>query len=90
MCYAVFVMVLINYSLLLIRKSGCSGFTILLSEWCFTLCPTPYNRPSFLPFFRNGNIKKLLNAMTYFKIQRLVERNNYVNSLKKNAFRFVT
>ena len=40
-------MVLIKEPLLLIGKSslcGGSGFPVLLSEWSFTICPTPYNR----------------------------------------------
>ena len=37
----------INESLLLIGKRspcGGSGFHLSLSEWSFTICPTPYNR----------------------------------------------
>ena len=37
----------IKEPLLLIRKSspcGSSGFPLSLSEWSFTICPTPYNR----------------------------------------------
>ena len=37
----------IKETLLLIRKSspcGGSGFPLSLSEWSFTICPTPYNR----------------------------------------------
>ena len=26
------------------RKEGGNGFPLLLSEWSFTICPTPYNR----------------------------------------------
>ena len=40
-------MVHIKEPLLLIGKSspcGCSGFPLSLSEWSFTICPTPYNR----------------------------------------------
>ena len=40
-------MVHIKEPLLLIEKSspcGGSGFPISLSEWYFTICPTPYNR----------------------------------------------
>ena len=45
MCYPVCGMVHIKKEpLLLIGKSslcGCSGFTLSLSEWSFTICPTP-------------------------------------------------
>ena len=37
----------IKEPLLLIEKScpcGGSGFSLSLSEWSFTICPTPYNR----------------------------------------------
>ena len=47
MCYPVFGMVHIKEPLLLIGKSspcGGSGFALSLSEWSFTICPTPYNR----------------------------------------------
>ena len=47
MCYPVSRMVHIKEPLLLIGKSGpCggSGFPLSLSEWSFTICPTPYNR----------------------------------------------
>ena len=47
MCYPVCGMVHIKEPLLLIRKSspcGRSGFSFSLSEWSFTICPTPYNR----------------------------------------------
>ena len=49
MCYPVCVMVHIKKTLLLIGKSspcGGSGFPLSLSEWSFTICPTPYNRTS--------------------------------------------
>ena len=40
-------LLLIKDPLLLIGKSssysGGSGFSFLLSEWSFTICPTPYN-----------------------------------------------
>ena len=45
MCYPVCGMVHIKEPLLLIRKSslcGSSGFLLSLSEWFFTICPTPY------------------------------------------------
>ena len=63
MCYPVCGMVHIKEPLVLIGKSslcGGSGFPISLSEWSFTICPTPYNRKlkkcvecvvSFLPSF---------------------------------------
>ena len=47
MCYPVCGMVHIKEPLLLIGKSspwGVSGFPLSLSEWSFTICPTPYNR----------------------------------------------
>ena len=48
MCYPVYEMVHIKDVLLLIGKSspcsGGSGFLLSLTEWSFTLCPTPYNR----------------------------------------------
>ena len=70
MCYPVCGMMHIKEPLLLIGKSspcGGSGFPLLLSEWSFTICPTPYNRkynmlsaslnktfPSFLPYKFDG------------------------------------
>ena len=69
MCYPVCGMVHIKELLLLIGKSspcGSNGFPFSLSEWSFTICPTPYNRkynvlseslikafPSFLPVFHS-------------------------------------
>ena len=47
MCYPACGMMHIKEPLLLIGKSspcGGSGFPLSLSEWCFTICPTPYNR----------------------------------------------
>ena len=47
MCYPVYGMVHTKEPLLLIGKSspcGGSGFPLSLSEWSFTICPTPYNR----------------------------------------------
>ena len=47
MCYPVFKLVHIKEPLLLIGKSspcGGSRFPLSLSEWSFTICPTPYNR----------------------------------------------
>ena len=47
MCYPVCGMVHIKEPLLLIEKSspcGGSRFPLLLSEWSFAICPTPYNR----------------------------------------------
>ena len=46
MCYPVCGMVHIKEPLLLIGKSslcGGSGFPFSLSEWCLTICLTPYN-----------------------------------------------
>ena len=46
MCYPVCGMMHIKEPLLLIGKSspcGGSGFPLSLSEWSFTICPTPYN-----------------------------------------------
>ena len=47
MYYLVCGMMHIKEPLLVIGKSspcGISGFPILLSEWSFTICLTPYNR----------------------------------------------
>ena len=47
MCYPVCGIVHIKEPLLLIVKSslrGGSGIPFSLSEWSFTICPTPYNR----------------------------------------------
>ena len=47
MCYAVCGMVHIKEPLLLFGNSNlCGGscFPLSLSEWCFTMCVTPYNR----------------------------------------------
>ena len=47
MCYPVYGMMHIKEPLLLIGKSspcGGKGFPLLLSEWSFTICLTPYNR----------------------------------------------
>ena len=47
MGYPVWGLVHIKEPLLLIWKSsiyGGSGFPLSLSEWSFTICPTPYNR----------------------------------------------
>ena len=47
MCYPVCGMVKLKDPLLLIGKSrpcGGSGFSLSLSEWSFTICPTLYNR----------------------------------------------
>ena len=47
MCCPVCRMMHMKEPLLLIGKSspcGCSGFTLSLSEWSFTICLTPYNR----------------------------------------------
>ena len=47
MCYPVCGMMHIKEPLLLIGKSslcGGSGFPLLLSEWSFNICLTPYNR----------------------------------------------
>ena len=48
MCYPVCGMVHINQPLLLFEKSSpCGGgcwFPLSLSDWLFTICPTPYNR----------------------------------------------
>ena len=47
MCYHVCEMVHIKEPLLLIENGsqcGGSGFPLSLSEWSFTICPTPYNR----------------------------------------------
>ena len=73
MCYPVCGMVHIKEPLLLIGNSspcGGSGFTLSLSEWSFTIYPTPYNRkikclsaslnktfPSFLPLYELWYLK---------------------------------
>ena len=48
MSYPVNWMVLIKDPLLLIEKSspcsGGKGLPLSLSEWCFTICPTSYDR----------------------------------------------
>ena len=47
MCYSACGIVHIKEPLLLIgNNSPCvgSGFSLSLSEWSFTICPTPYNR----------------------------------------------
>ena len=47
MCYPVCGMVYIREPLFLIGKSspcGGSRFPLSLSDWCFTICVTPYNR----------------------------------------------
>ena len=49
MCFPVCGMVHIKEPLLLIGKSspcGGNGFPLSLSEWSFTICPTPYNHKS--------------------------------------------
>ena len=63
MCYPVCGMVHLKEPLPLIDKSspcGGSGFPLSLSDWSFTICPTPYNVlsaslnttfPSFLPIY---------------------------------------
>ena len=44
MCYPVCGMVHVKEPLLLVVKSGGSGFSLALFEWSFTICPTPYKR----------------------------------------------
>ena len=69
MCYPGCGMVQIKEPLLLIGNSspcGGSGFSLSLSEWSFTICPTPYNRKqnvlsallnkTFPSFLRQGAI----------------------------------
>ena len=75
MCYLVCEMVHIKKTFLLIGESspcGGSGFPLSLSEWSFTICPTPYNRgenvlsasfPSFLPL-RSIATKDIFYLMT--------------------------
>ena len=84
MCYPVCGMVHIKEPLLLIGKSspcGGSGFPLSLSEWSFTICPTPYNRkknvlsaslnktfPSFLRLFFCFYLSTVLLAcIQYFR-----------------------
>ena len=44
MCYPVFGMMHIKEPLLLIGKNVVAVGFLSLSEWCFTICLTPYNR----------------------------------------------
>ena len=44
MCHPACGLVYIKDPLLLVEKSGGSGFPLSLSERSFTICPTPYNR----------------------------------------------
>ena len=78
-CYPVCGMMHIKEPLLLIKKSSpCSGgsrFPFSLSEWSFTICPTPYNgkikcvecvvkyNTSFLPQTKKQNFKLCINVM---------------------------
>ena len=73
MCYPVCGMVHIKEPLLSIEKSspcGSSGFPLSLSEWCFTICLTPYNRKynvlsaslnKTFPFLNVGNYQLNFN-----------------------------
>ena len=96
MCYAVCGMVHIKEPLLLIGKSspcGSSGFPLSLSEWSFTICPTPYNRkqnvlsaslnktfPSFqaCKFYRI----QLAYFITNHKMYKLCFNTKYIKTLK--------
>ena len=77
-CYPVCGIVHIKEPLLLIGKSspcGGSGFPLSLSEWSFTICPTPYNRKikcvecivkqniSFLHFYQAATSIKMSNLL---------------------------
>ena len=68
MCYPVCGMVHIKYPLLLIgKRSPCGGsrFPLLLSEWFFTICPTPYNR--IYSFLLQRQTQSLLDEIRYFR-----------------------
>ena len=80
MCYPVCNILHIKEPLLLIGKSipcGGSGFSLSLSEWYFTICPTPYTRkknvssaslnkifPSFLPYI--SKTCSAVSLLTFF------------------------
>ena len=72
MCYSVCGMVHIKEPLLLIGKSspcGGSGFPLTLSEWFFTICPTPYNRKLKTKFKNvlSASLNKTFNSfLPYF------------------------
>ena len=65
MYYPVCEMVHIKEPLLLIGKSSpCSdsGFPLSVSEWSFTICPTPYNRKNVLSASLNKTCPSFLRA----------------------------
>ena len=74
MCYPVCGMLHIKEPMLLIRKSslcGSSGFPLSLSEWSFTICPTPYNRnyfscPIILSSFFNIVLSSVIKYPSFF------------------------
>ena len=77
MCYSVYGMMHIKEPLLLIGKSSpwCgSGFPLSLSEWSFTICPTPYNRKqnelsvSLNKTFPSFLFTELISSRTFVKL----------------------
>ena len=78
MCYPVCGMVHIKEPLLLIEKSspcGTSRFPLSLSEWCFTICPTPYNR--------KWNVLTVSCIYIYIYIYIYMNDKNNVSGLEK-------
>ena len=69
MCYPVYGMVHIKEPLLLIGNSspcGGSRFPCSLSEWSFTICPTPYNRKqNVLRALLNKTFPSLFTLVSY-------------------------
>ena len=101
MCYPVCGMVHIKEPLLLIDKSslcGGSGFPLSLSEWSFTICPTPYNRklsvslnttfPSFLLCWIKHSVAPscMLPTDVYSQCDRLSDRSFLVDLLSYVSF----
>ena len=70
MCYPVCGMVYIKDPLLLIGKScpcsGGIGFPLSLSEWSFTICPTPYNRINVLSASLNETFPSFYNDIMFY------------------------
>ena len=99
-CYPVCGMMHIKEPLLLIGKSsscGGSGFPLSLSEWSFTICPTPYNRKikrcwvcqyniSFLPYVSITIHKLLVVKHIYRHLQTFKTRHNVYNKLDQSDF----
>ena len=82
MCYPACGMVHIKEPLLLIRKSspcGGNGFPLSLSEWSFTICPTPsLNKtfPSFLPYCMKTQERDHLSHYSRPKVYRILTSHN--------------